>query len=437
VGPAIPIGAVQVTQPAVLFRKYVIEPFYPGVGGWVSLGSAVFDAPMSVVEQIPLVARVTGVYDDIPLTSIGKLNRTTALTGLVELRGQDGIQVLACIDEWPIGNDPDYLENPRYMRNLDGGPKPCIALRLEASPEKLDTLYDYTGPCQKSPSDEQCGRRMVRTINGVTPDCNGNITIEFANVPNGTLVDEDDNVIGIALDYPLGLIDVCDPNKGLQLPEPIPLCEESSSSSSMSSQSQSSGSSSSQSPTPECPDILEPTLITFDSLHCWDLYAGLWSLVDCQLVGSSLGWGLTTLHGSHTVGHDVQGFINIAPTHNRRAYLVFGAETDTKYWFLELDAYANQVVIGRRSGSTIIPESLPMAYTVPTGTYVHVRVAVDLSGYVQSWIDGVVGPAVLAAPSTLNDGTCGFAVRVSNAMFDNFALDWPVIGPGGFPTPGC
>jgi hypothetical protein len=440
VGPAVPVGAVRVLRPVVLAQKYPIEPFYPGAGGWVALGSAATtDLPVNVVEQIPVVPRVQGSYDDLPLRSIGKMNKTKALTGIVELRGQDGVQVLACTQDWPLAGDPDYIENPRYKRLIDGLPRRCIAVRLEASPDQLDNLYDYTGPCQKSPQDDQCGRRLLQTVNGVGPDCDGNLTIEFEGVPNATLVDGDGNVVGLTIDYPLGLIDVCDPDKGLNLPQPADLCEASSQSSmsSQSSQSQSSQQSSS-SVQPACPDITEPTLVDFVDLTCWEVPSGTFTIQDCQLNGTDTSWGLAVLIGSHTVGHDVQAFLKInSAGAEKRAYLVFGAENQSKFWFLELNAGLGRVIIGRRSGSQTVDESLPFYQGIALDTYVHVRVAVSAGGYVQAWINGVAGPVVQAAPSTLLDGRCGLAVRGSTVLFDHFALDWPVVGPGGFPPHGC
>lgn len=448
-GTPIPVAAVSVVRAASKYRKYQLQAFYPGVGGWVAFGSAVDKAEtlslvFSQFEQAELVPKVVRGYDDLPLQSIGKKDRAQALTGLVELRGGDDVEVLACTDDWPPLDDPDYIDNPRYKRKIDGEPRRCIAIRLIGDPQNYENLYTYTGPCEKAPESLQCGRRLIQAINGVTPDCNGNLTVEFKNIPNDTVIDDNDKVVGIALDYPLGLMDVCDANKGLVLPDPADLCAPSESSSSMSIFSSLSSrvlSSMSHSSMPfECPTIGGAYIETFnDGLVCWDFPYGTWTLDDCQLIGNSnSGWGMGTLQKTSTLGRDLQGFIKLQPGGAEyRGYLIFGYENPNRFWFLELDGTLGRVVIGRRNGPQVIEESLPYWTPIQIGEYIHVRVAISWAGEIQSWINGAAGPQVTAVPGTLANGLVGFATRYSVAWFDNLAFDWWTTDPAHFPPFSC
>lgn len=227
----VPVAALAVRKPVDRYRKYTLDPYYPGVGGWVAFGSAPEELTNLVLSfsgptNTPLVPKVTRSYDDLPVSSIGKENKSTALTGIVELRGGDNIEVLACTQVYNGSGDPDYRENPRYRRFIDGRYRSCIVVRMAASSDDYETLYTFAGPCQKAPDSFQCEKRLLRKINGVSADCDGNITIEFENVTAGTVVDGDGDVVGLSVDYPLGLTDVCDPDKGLAMPEIADLCEE-------------------------------------------------------------------------------------------------------------------------------------------------------------------------------------------------------------------
>lgn len=447
-GTPVPVAAVAVTKPVTRYRKYQVQAYYPGVGGWVAFGSAVEEHDdLALVfdnfDAAVLVPHVSRSYDDLPLLSIGKKDRAQALTGLVTLRGGDDVEVLACTDDWPVGSDPDYLDNPRYKREINGEPRSCIAIRLIGDPGDYENLYTYAGPCDKSPDSFQCGRRLIQKINGVVPDCEGNIDVEFKNIPAGHIVDDTGKTVGLALNYPLGLTDVCE--EKLPFRDTPDLCESSSlisslSSLSISSSSVSSISSISSSGIPECPDITGSYIETFDGdLRCWDRWYGSWWLDNCQLIGESTsGWGITTLQNTYTLGRDLQAFINIWTTGvEQRAYLIFGFEDSSHFWFLELNAGLNRIIIGRRNGPQVIEESLPLWTTVPTDTYIHVRVSVSVGGNIQTWIDGSPGPTVTAVPGTLEDGFVGFATRQSTAKFDNLAFDWWTTDPAQFPQFGC
>ena len=447
-GTPVPVAAISVVRPVTRYRKYRVDAFYPGVGGWIAFGGAIDELnDLSLVfadfDAGILVPKVIRSYDDLPLLSIGKKDRAQALTGLVELRAGADIEVLACTEPWPIGSDPDFLDNPRLQREIDGEPRDCIAIRLTGEPQDYENLLNFTGPCEKSPESLECGRRLIQRLSGVAPDCDGNITVEFRNIPQGDIIDAANRVVGISLDYPLGLTDVCDPDKGLTLAQREDLCDFSSASALLSSLSSISGVLSSVSVSSEsgdCPVITGAHIETFDDdLSCWSIPFGTWFIDDCQLVGSSSsGWGIAGLFGSSTLGHEIQSFIKIGITGpEQRAYFIFGVESSSKFWFVEINAGLGRVLIGRRNGPLVVEESLPLWGPLPTGVYIHLRVAISLGGEITTFINGVPGPQITAVPGTLEDGVVGFATRQSDARFDNLAIDWPTTNPALFPPFNC
>lgn len=443
----VPLCAISLPKPVDRYRKYALESFYPGAGGWVAFGGAIestvaWTARFSDPAETKLLPKVVRAYDDLPVISAGKKSRAAALTGLVTLRGSSPVEVLACTDPWPLIGDPDYLSNPRYQRKIDGEPRDCIVARLIAAPDDYSNLYAYSAQCTKSPEDQQCGKALLQRINGVPPDCNGNIEIEFRNIPYVLLTDDDGKVLGYSLEYPLGLMDVCGATKGL-VPQPIEdLClpsasSESSSSGPISSQSVSSQSVSSSSL--RCPPIIGEHIELFHEIDCWDRWAGTWTLEDCQLKGASYGgWGIIALKGSETFGHEFQTFTKLWPgSTGGKSYLIFAFESSSKFWYVELDMFFGTVVVGRRIGMDMWQESQVVNMPLYTDSYNHVRVQVGLTGNIQTWINGAAGPSVTAVPGQIADGPAGLALRYSSILFGSFAIDYHTIDPNLFPPFGC
>lgn len=449
-GSPVPICAVYVAKPVEKYRKYSVDAFYPGVGGWVAFGLAVdadqnFALIFDSLAATELAPKATRTYDDLPLLSMGKKDFTAAFTGLIGLRAVDAVEVLACTDPWPPLGDPDFLSNPRYQRFVDGQPRDCIVLRLKGTPGDYENLYTYTGPCDKAPEDDQCGRRLIQKIAGVGADCNGNIDIIFQNIPTAYLEDALGNIVGMTLEYPLGTIDVCDPTRGLVIPPRQDLCVGSLSSigSSMSMFSLSSVSHSSLPPLSSVVDpcaIITPFIDEFDSLSpCWTSVGGTWGIGVCQLNGlTTAGWGAIVRERTHTFGHIMKVQMLIRATSViQRGYMIFGYRSvggTRYYWFFELDATANRLLIGRRAGPVTVIESLPVTMTINPNIYYEVEVHVAaFTGAITTFVNGLPGPSVTPVAGTLVDGLVGLATRNSNVEFDNFRIDYPGLPP----APGC
>ena len=96
------------------------------------------------------------------------------------------------------------LEVVQDTREIEGGVVDCIIIRLVDSLNR--NVFDlYTGPCGGRPESGTCDQPAVQSINGVMPDCDGNLTINFLGAQAIDFADGG----GIALDVPLGMADVC------------------------------------------------------------------------------------------------------------------------------------------------------------------------------------------------------------------------------------
>jgi hypothetical protein len=180
----------------VKYKNYPIQAMIPGVGGWVIPGAKVLrHASTSMVtyrfsapNQTLLVDRCARSYEQPPVLSIGKLFGATQLVGEVKLKGAAGV-----------------VKTYKDTMNVDGNTREVGVIALDGAPgSKVAFQERYAGPCGKRPASGSCLRTPISSINGVIPDCNGNIDIEFIgeNIV-GTVGD------GIILDSPIGLADVC------------------------------------------------------------------------------------------------------------------------------------------------------------------------------------------------------------------------------------
>jgi hypothetical protein len=187
----VPLASVTVQQPATRYRYYNLEPMYPGVGGFVAFGDTQeeFTARFSSPFQSLLSPKVGRPYDELPIPSIRKLGRADGLTGLVKLVAGSDLQIV------------------KETINVEGEQRDAIVIRL-VSPTATNSsiLSKYIGPCGTRPESRNCARDGVETVNGVSPDCDGNLQIDF----RGLLMSPFQSCgAGVTLDQNLGIADVC------------------------------------------------------------------------------------------------------------------------------------------------------------------------------------------------------------------------------------
>lgn len=199
----VPLAALRVNREHTPFRNYPLEAIYPGVGGWVALGacddmegsySLVFDSPLDTV----LLDRTVHAYNDIPVLSAGKLGVLPKLTGTIRLQGVSG-----------------QIKTFATTKVIDGVLRRVAAIGLDKTNALADNLALFAGDCGHRPQAGNCSLAPITDINGLTPDCDGNINVKFV----GDIVAGAIQPGGIILDHPIGLAQVCAAKAGFN---PLP-----------------------------------------------------------------------------------------------------------------------------------------------------------------------------------------------------------------------
>ena len=185
----VPLASVTVRQPATEYSYHALNALYPGVGGFIAFGdtSEGFSIRFSTPRQGLISPKTAHPYDLLPIPTIKKFGRADSLTGIVK-----------------ILPGPD-LEIVKETVMIETEEVDAIVIRLQSPTSERNPLADYIGPCGTRPESQNCDRPGIQTINGVSPDCNGNIEIEFP----GTNAETYRDCGGITLDQSVGIQDVC------------------------------------------------------------------------------------------------------------------------------------------------------------------------------------------------------------------------------------
>lgn len=190
------IAAVTVAKPVEINVNIAVTPMTAGVAGWVVLGAGInngnFFARFSTLRQSLLSARCARSYAPLPIPEMNKQYVVPALQGIVNF-----------IAETPL----------RLDYKVDNG-RPLIVFGLDRLDSSLsyNPLEYFLGPCTQRPESDTCGKTPISTINGVRPDCTGNIKIRFENVEGKAFKD----CGGIDIVTDSGLKEAC------QGPPPLP-----------------------------------------------------------------------------------------------------------------------------------------------------------------------------------------------------------------------
>ena len=224
------IAALNLVKPVQLNKNYGVTALFPGVAGWIVFGAGIknnYTARYTAPVQSLILPRCARPYRPLPIPTIGKVNLATALSGIVD------IEALA-----PIVAERKTLAVANTAVD-------AIEFRLDGNLTNVD--YDpyryFLAECGQRPESGTCPKQPIESINGVLPDCNGNINIVgdgidiYPFTPNG----------GLGLDIPLGLADVCNRRRYDPPREGVDECASSSSSSHTSSTTPQSSSNSSAS----------------------------------------------------------------------------------------------------------------------------------------------------------------------------------------------
>lgn len=189
-----PLAALSLPKPIVQSRNYQLEALYPGVAGWVVFGNGIdenFVGRFTTARQALVLARCARPYRPLPIPSLGKLYRSTALTGLVNIQA---------------GAD---LEIVKETITVDAVERDALVIRLTGPVLNRNPLETYVGPCDHRPESKTCLKPGVEFINTVGPDCAGNINIDFGTVDAAAYADCGP---GLAIEHNANLEQVCAPS---------------------------------------------------------------------------------------------------------------------------------------------------------------------------------------------------------------------------------
>lgn len=190
---SLPIAAVTLKKPVNVNSIVAVTALEEGVGGWVVFGSGAnlrsdYTGSFTLPSQSRLCPRAAQPYAGWPIQSAGVLDVTTKLTGLVKLKALDA-----------------NLKLTAETMTLDGASRRVIKLQLDTTAGK-DILQTFAGTCGVRPESGTCLRTPIETINGISPDCDGVITLRFTGE---VLATQTASLHGVVLESELSMNTVC------------------------------------------------------------------------------------------------------------------------------------------------------------------------------------------------------------------------------------
>jgi hypothetical protein len=158
------IAYAAIPQPVTPNINYDIVGILPGISGWVTFGSGIdtpFTGRYSNSIQTAVLPRCARGYKSLPVPTIRKNGVDAALDGLVRVLGESPITAT---------KETIAVDNKSY---------PAIVLRLNKKEITADfnVFSRYLGACSQRPESGTCAKPGIQSINGIEPDCNGNINI--------------------------------------------------------------------------------------------------------------------------------------------------------------------------------------------------------------------------------------------------------------------
>lgn len=242
-----PVLTISQKTPVVFHKQYDMSAQIPGAGGWITFGEGIgatrYSGRFSTARQSLLAPLAARWYRTPRIPSVGKLG-SPGLTGLVKLVGGNDIEIVNECREVPGHPVPSFETAYCIPDDFGTTSRNVVVFRLKnKAPSQQNVFAQYVGPCGNRPESKTCGDpEPIEFIGPVTPDCCGNITIEFRGcaqisaVQQLVTVDEHGAAIltqdacGIVVDCGLGLADACVsqaklPDADGNLPdEPLDLC---------------------------------------------------------------------------------------------------------------------------------------------------------------------------------------------------------------------
>lgn len=173
------IAAVSLQKPIDQNINYAITSIVPGVAGWVAFGSGVlenFSGRYSSPKQTLIQQRCARRYSALPISSLSKTGLSNKLSGVVNIAAS--LPLTALYQETPTNTVID----PISRQSIPAKNVIILELDQDLNSDEFNPLIDFIGPCGQRPESGTCGQEPISTLNGVAPDCDGNINIVFSGL---------------------------------------------------------------------------------------------------------------------------------------------------------------------------------------------------------------------------------------------------------------
>jgi len=211
------VAAVSVVKPIELSKNYAIQPLVPGAAGWFVFGEGVehnFVARYGTARQTLIAPKNAHAYTTLPIQTIKKKSAQNSLAGIVNIETQE-----------PLSAE---------TKNVTINGKEQVALVIGLSATTADIAYNpleyFRGRCSERPESGTCPTPPIESINGITPNCDGNIQITV-NEDQGLTLYNFTDCGGLGIDLNIDLDGVCGRRVYEPPPEPRDECATNSSSS--------------------------------------------------------------------------------------------------------------------------------------------------------------------------------------------------------------
>jgi hypothetical protein len=176
----ITVATISLPLPITTNRNYSVTALVPGIAGWVAFGAGIntpFTARFTTPAQSLISPRCGQMYAALPIQTIAKLGLRSTLSGIIELTTT---APLTAKYEKTIAGVPAIV--PLSGETFEIINAITIGIDQNLITPTFNPLKDFLGPCAQRPESKTCEQVPIESINGVRPDCNGNIDIIFDGV---------------------------------------------------------------------------------------------------------------------------------------------------------------------------------------------------------------------------------------------------------------
>lgn len=182
------VAVLSLPKPVVPYVNYPVTAMLPGVSGWVVFGPGIltnFTGRYASPRQTLIAPKNGRGYRPLGVASLRKAGVNAGLEGVINIVGDLPIKVSRVAN---VGRVVDMTSGTKtIVKNAASG----IVIELDTAQITADynPLKQFLGPCGQRPESGTCDKTPIESINGILPDCNGNIDIEFGGL-TGKLFDE-------------------------------------------------------------------------------------------------------------------------------------------------------------------------------------------------------------------------------------------------------